>query len=391
MRDFDATKLKVVHVISGDLWAGAEAMACNLLSCLNGYPDLALSVVLLNEGRLADGLREQGVTVHVIDERRHSFGEIVRASRALLRASPPDVIHSHRYKENILTLLAAGPGSRIRLVATQHGLPEFIGKKSPLAARFISRVNFHILSRYFTKTVAVSESVRKFLVREHGFRPENVEVIHNGIALPDAVPPRDLTGPFVIGSSGRLYRVKDYPLMIEIARTTAFLAGDDDIRFALAGEGPERLLLEGLIQRHGLQDRFTLTGHLDDMNTFYRGLHLYLNTSVHEGIPLTILEALARGLPVIAPAVGGIGEIIEDGVEGFLIEGRTPTDFAEKCLLVRKNGELREKMSKAARARVEHAFSVKKMAENYYRLCYRPASPLPARRLDNAAATGHAT
>ena len=95
---------------------------------------------------------------------------------------------------------------------------------------------------------------------------------------------------------------------------------------------------------------FFLKGHQHDMASFYRGLDLYINTSIHEGIPMTILEALAHGLPVIAPAVGGIVEIIEDGKDGFLIDSRDPCRFAEKCLLLMENCELRKTMAKAARA-----------------------------------------
>lgn len=380
--------MKVFHFISGDLWAGAETMAFNLLRRLKGYSDLDLSVILLNEGRLADELRNSGLTVHVIDERRYSFWEIVRRIRAILRSSPPQLIHSHRYKENILAILAAGPGGSINLIATQHGLPEFAGKKPPFAVRFKSGVNFHILSRYFTKTVAVSGDVRNFLVNHCAFHKENVEVIHNGIEIPNAMPPKGGIGLFVIGSSGRLFQVKDYPLMVDIARTIADL-DEENIRFELAGEGPERSTLEALIQRYELRNRFVLNGHQDNMDTFYQGLDLYLNTSVHEGIPMTILEALARGLPVIAPAVGGIREIIENGVEGFLINGRHPHDFAEKCLFLRENKELRERMSKSARYKAEQAFSAERMAESYFRLYCRTSLPSRFGCLNNSASISH--
>ena len=84
----------------------------------------------------------------------------------------------------------------------------------------------------------------------------------------------------------------------------------------MAGEGPERSKLQALIQQYGLNETFVLQGHLDDRLPFYRSLDLYLNTSVHEGIPMSILEAMAHGIPVVAPNVGGIGEVInnEDGL-----------------------------------------------------------------------------
>jgi len=375
MNNANSSKLKVFHLISGDLWAGAEAMAFNLLSHLKGYPDLDLVTILLNEGRLAGNLREIGITVHVIDEKQFSFWEIVRRTRAILRTSPPDLIHSHRYKENILAALAAGFSGGIKLIATQHGLPELADEKSTFANRFVSKANFNLLSRYFTRTVAVSTDVRNSLVKKYAFRENRVNSIHNGIEIPDVTLSRQKTGTFVIGSSGRLSPVKDYPFMVEIARAMASTNGKD-VYFELAGEGSERPVLESMVQHYGLQERFILKGHQDDMDTFYRGIDLYLNTSVHEGIPMTILEALARGIPVVAPAVGGISEIITNGVEGFLVDSRNPDAFAEKCLLLMDNMELRERMSKAARCRAESAFSAEKMAGNYYQLYRRAVSPV---------------
>ena len=369
------SKLTVFHLISGDLWAGAEAMAFNLLSHLKDYIDLDLVVIVLNEGKFVENLREVGITVHVIDEKLLSFWGIVHKTRSLMRASPPDLIHSHRYKENILATLAAGFSRDIKLIATQHGLPELASESSTLANRIISKSNFELLSRYFTRTVAVSADVKNALVKQYAFSKERVESIHNGIKIPEVASPRPKSGTFVIGSSGRLFPVKDYPLMVKIAATIAATKGEE-VHFQLAGEGPERPAIEAMILCYKLQDRFDLKGHQDDMDTFYRGIDIYLNTSIHEGIPMTILEALARGIPVIAPAVGGIREIITDGVEGFLIESRNPEAFAAKCLLLRENRELREKMSKAARSRAESAFSAENMAEKYYRLYRRAVSPV---------------
>jgi len=109
-------------------------------------------------------------------------------------------------------------------------------------------------------------------------------------------------------------------------------------------------------------------GHLDVMEPFYRKLDIYLNTSIHEGIPMTILEAMSYGLPIIAPKVGGIPEVVQDGVEGFLIDSRDPQAFAEKCLLLAQDRELRMRMSVAAREKAVEYFSVERMTEGYLRI-----------------------
>lgn len=362
--------LRVCHLISGDLWAGAEVMACHLLKQLRARRNIDLTVIVLNEGRLARELRSAGLSVQVVDESRHSLLQIANAIRKILAQLPPDILHAHRYKENLLAFLVSRFYPGVSLIATQHGLPETHDHSVSWSGRLKSKVNFFVLSRFFQKVVAVSEDIHTFFVNDLGFCAAHVAVIHNGIEIPPAVSGKAEGGSFVIGSSGRLFPVKDYPLMIRIAQE---LANMGEICFVLAGDGPERGVLEKAIEESGLTERFVLKGHLEDMDSFYQGLDLYLNTSVHEGIPMTILEAMAWGLPVVAPSVGGIPEVIKDGEEGFLLSDRDPGRFAEKCRQLQRDASLHDRMGRAARNKVQSAFSAEAMAQQYEQI-YRDAS-----------------
>ncbi|MEA1896790.1 MAG: glycosyltransferase family 4 protein [Bacteroidota bacterium] len=139
-------------------------------------------------------------------------------------------------------------------------------------------------------------------------------------------------------------------------------------KFHLAGEGPERAKLQALIQQYNLNETFVLKGHIEDVQTFYRSLDLYLNTSVHEGLPMSILEAIACGLPIVAPDVGGIGEVVDNGEDGYLVDIRDPKAFAEKRFLLYKNRQLRRRMAQAAREKIVKSFSVENMAAQYHEL-----------------------
>ena len=372
MNTNEISKLKIIHLISGDLWAGSEVMAFNLLQRLNDYDDnLDITVILLNNGRLATELSTVGITVHIVDENLNNFPQLLKQIRAIVVSKTPDIIHSHRYKENLLAFLASRFSHNIKLISTQHGLPEAYGKKHSFIQRLISRANFYGLARYF-HTVAVSKDIRNTLINCFGFRKDNTDVIHNGIHLTESNSVRSGLRPFIIGSAGRFFPVKDYPLMVEIALLVVAM-GADDVRFELAGDGPGVTALEEMINSHGLKDRFVLRGQVDDMADFYCNLDVYLNTSLHEGIPMTIIEALSHGLPVIAPAVGGIVEIIDDNKDGFLINSRKPHDFADKCLLLKENRELMDEMKHAARKKAERIFSAEMMAGCYYKLYQRLA------------------
>jgi glycosyltransferase involved in cell wall biosynthesis len=358
--------VKVCHLVSGDLWAGAEVMDYCLLKGLKAFPDLDLSAIILNHGRFADEVRKLGIPVNVVDETQLCFPQILRRVREILQADGPDVVHCHWYKANLLAYLASRRGKTISLVSTQHGMPEYLGRRVDIKYSVLHRFNFFLLSRYFQGTVAVSNEVRKTLTERHGFDEGRTFVIYNGTEPCDGALPARSGGRFTIGSSGRFFPVKDFPLMVEIAREIAkYEAG---IRFELAGTGPEKERIAEMVRLHGLDRTFLLRGFLSEVSGFYRGLDLYLNTSRHEGIPMSVLEAMAHGLPVVAPDVGGLKEILDDGVHGFLVKGRDPRSFAERCMLLYRDDALRQRMGLAAKARIETVFSNDRMARDYHEL-----------------------
>ena len=356
---------RVCHILSGDRWAGAEVMAYHLLKGLKQYTDIDLCVILLNPGKLADELEKADVRVVVLDEKYLPFYRILLQIKRFFTSNPPHVVHSHRYKENLLAYLAADTKHGCRLFATQHGMPEFVGRSASLKYRLIASANFFLLSRRFHKLIAVANDIKRILISEWKLSDTKIETIPNGIPINGCAGRRD-SADFVIGSCGRLVAVKDFAFMVEIAREVA--ARSDRIRFELAGDGPDHDSLKALINRYGLQDRFLLRGFVEDMDLFYSGLDLYLNTSTHEGMPISILEAMAHSIPVIAPAVGGLGEIVQSGVEGYLIADHDAKAFAEKCLELSSSATLRRDMASAARIKARGHFSVDEMIRRYYRV-----------------------
>lgn len=341
-------------------------MAYHLLNGLVVYSSLDLCVIVLNNGRLSKEIKKLGIRTYVLNEKKLSFLNILLTVHKILSKDPPDIIHSHRYKENILAYLTSRFIPCIKLISTQHGMPEIHEGKPNVKHLLISRSNFFMLSHYFHKVVGVSQDIQKAFIKGYGFKEEKASFIRNGIEIPKTLPKSYISKIFTIGSSGRLFPIKDYTLMIEIAKIVS--GKSKNVRFILAGDGPERNKLQSLILKYGLHKSFILIGHKENMDDFYKDLDLYINTSIHEGIPMSILEAMSYDLPVIAPNVGGISEIIDDGVEGYLIDSRNPNHFAERCIRLFKNRQLRAKMSQAVREKVIKEFSMEQMAEKYYNL-----------------------
>jgi glycosyltransferase involved in cell wall biosynthesis len=353
--------MRVCHVISGDLWAGAEAMCLRLLSGLCATGGVELSAVLLNEGKLAREIRTLGIPTAVVEEGKEGFPRIVRRVENVLADFGPEILHTHRLKENILGFLASRrPGRKMPLVCTQHGLDE---PQARMKWRAMSRINRYVLSRKFDRVVAVSEDIRRVMTRHFGLPERKVVVIHNGTPVGSRAVTGRVQRPFAIGSAGRLFPVKDYPFFVEIA--AAIHRQARGIRFELAGDGPEKDNVVKRIEQYGLREAFRLHGFVEDMTSFYEGLDVYLNTSVHEGFPMSVLEAMSHHLPVVAPTEGGIKEVLADEVNGFLVAGRDPQRFAERCLELYRSRELRERVGEAAYGTVVRDFSTARMAEKY--------------------------
>jgi glycosyltransferase involved in cell wall biosynthesis len=358
--------IQVCHIISGDLWAGAEVMDFHLLKNLRQFEDLELSAILFNEGKLANEIRCLGIPVDVVEESRRSFFRLIRDTGRILDRRSPRIIHSHRYKENILSFLSSRSQDGVRLVCTQHGMPESIGANRNPKYRLLHQLNISLLLKSFSKVIAVSSDIRCIFKNTYGYSGDNLMVIHNGTDIPGTHPVKSEREMFVVGSMGRMFPVKDYPLMVEIAREVC--RETDKIRFELAGDGPEWAKIKDLVERYGLEKQFILRGFVEDLSGFYQGLDLFLNTSLHEGIPLSVLEAMSFGIPILAPNVGGLKEMINDGVEGYLVNGRDPEVYAIKCLHIYRNKILRQSMASSAREKVENEFSNDRMAREYYQV-----------------------
>jgi glycosyltransferase involved in cell wall biosynthesis len=356
----------ILYVVSGDLWAGAEVAIFNLLNRLRHHLELRLVALALNEGTLTQRLRSIGVETHVISESGSSFAKLALSAYGLLKDRSIDIIHSHRYKENLLACLLARPLRARSLVSTVHGLSEPSAHDAPAPARprLKTRLDYFLLRRRFDRVVAVSAEMKRVLERSHGFPDARVAIIHNGIPLPAAAPRGTLRSARLhIGSVGRLEPVKRFDLFLAVA--ARIRTEINDVRFSILGDGPQRKELVARARALKLDDCIEFRPASPDPVQYYRSLDLYLNTSLHEGLPLSILEAMACATPVVAPRVGGIPEIVSDGAEGLLVESSDPQDFTRSCLSVLTNSWLRSAMGERARRTVAAHFRDTQMAEAY--------------------------
>lgn len=305
--------LRVLHIASGDLWAGAEVQAFTLISHLARIPHTEVATVLMNDGTLAHKLRATDVPVYLLDEQKVALPYIFARLCAILRTWRPDVIHTHREKENILGSLANRLWRNVPSVRTIHGGREDSGKGA--RRRVVHALDLWCGRALQDRVIAVTRELGARLTG--AFPGEKIVVIENGVDTAGVraekgtaefrTAERDVTH---IGIVGRLVEVKRVDLFLETAAVLLRQFPRRDWRFHVFGDGPERARLEGVCERLRISNSVTFHGHRHDIATCIAGLDALVICSDHEGLPMTALEAAALEVPTVAHAVGGLVEVV---------------------------------------------------------------------------------
>lgn len=274
---------------------------------------------------------------------------LLRDLAVVCRRWRPDIWHGHDYKSDPLGLLLRSRRARMLLVSTVHGwgVP---GRRVRLY-RWIHQ----LCLRRFDRVICVSEDLKRQCIRA-GIPARICRVIENGVDTdlyarhesPSAAKvrlglPSDV---LLVGAVGRLSPEKDYPTLLRAARR--FAEAGLPVRVMIVGEGPEYERLAGLIRRDYLEQTVTLAGYQPDPLPYYQAFDAFVITSLDEGLPNVLLEAMACEVPVVSTPVGGIARLIVDGSTGFVIAPGDDNALAAamKQLL---DADLRRKLARAGR------------------------------------------
>jgi L-malate glycosyltransferase len=356
--------IRVCHFMSADLWAGAEVQVRTVASYLAERPEIHLTAVLLNDGRLATELRTMGIEVAVVDERRYSSAAIVAFLVRFLRAHEIDILHTHRYKDTVLGMLAAKLAGVPKVVRTVHGLTEPLSGWERIRFRAYSAVEALALRSFADRVITVSKDLARTLEAE-GHRRSVVVPIHNGIDVAKIRPtrsPREVrrelgipVDAIVYGTVGRLSPVKDHRTLLYAAQR--IIRHQRHARFLFVGDGPLHDDLVITASELGLGRACVFAGARDDIFDVLAAMDVFVLPSLHEGIPMALLEAMSVGKPVVATAVGGVPEIVTDHENGLLVSPRDDRALANACLDIVRTPGLATTLGSAARATIAQHFS----------------------------------
>jgi L-malate glycosyltransferase len=322
--------LRVLHIVSGDLWGGAEAFVFDLAVAQRRQGRVAPACIVLNEGLLAEALRGAGIPVTVLDESRNGFLSLFGAASSVVRSVRPAIIHSHRAKEHLLAgLLAArspGGGDRPMVISTIHGSREFRRRFWDLRGRVADGIERAALGYGCSAIVSVSEELVEYIGRlvpkarpvviRNGVDVDRVER-HARKPIPPGLLPERRSGEIRLVAVGRLVPIKRFDRLAPLAAQLAHILGRP-VTILLAGDGALREALEREFAGDHGDGRVVMLGFQAPVEPIIASADGLVMTSDHEGLPIVALESTVLGRPVFAFAVGGLVEIVGALVPGAL-------------------------------------------------------------------------
>jgi glycosyltransferase involved in cell wall biosynthesis len=358
--------MKVLQLISSGGYYGAESMLLNLCVSQQRAGCHNTPALFYNDHRpnieLYERARRDGLEARIVRCRGRVDSSTICAIRELIREGPADLVHTHGYKADLYGYLAAHRECK-PVVATCHN---WVGGTAPLGV-------YNFLDRMVLKKVsavaAVSSRIAQNLVA-CGVASNRVRVIANGVdadamncSPPASILSANLQGEKVIGMVARLDLQKGFEYLL---RALSEL-GDwlRTVRVIVVGDGPDRAAIQGMVQASGLQSRVLFAGQRSDMPAVYSLMDIFVLPSLDEGLPMTVLEAMAAGKPVIATRVGAIPTVVRDGETGLLVEPRDALGLRSAIARLLADADLCQRLGNQARDWVSQHYTSSATARKY--------------------------
>lgn len=355
---------RILHLIVDLPVGGAEIHLLNLIRHLDRDRYLPTVLCIGKNGPIGEEIAKEGAPVKELGLLRkggHDPG-IVRSLREFLRKEKISLVHSHLYHANYYG----------RLAAFREGIPAVCTIQNTYARpKMHRRLINRWLARRTARIIAVSAQVRDDILRYDGVDPSKVVVIPNGVD-PDKIDipltraeARERLGIpaeyFLIGTVARLEEQKGLRYLLDAVRILR--EGGKKAYLLVAGSGREEVRLREQAARDGIEDAVFFLGARRDVAELYRAMDVFALSSLWEGGPITLIEAMASGLPVVATPVGIVPEIVRDGVNGFIVPLREPAVLGEALWRVREDPARAEAMGREGRATVRGRYTHRHVAE----------------------------
>lgn len=365
-------KIRVLHLISSNGLFGAEKVLLSLTDCGNkfGLKSFVGAVKNLHNPHLEiiEEAKKTGLNSVVFESRgRFDLATIFRIVR-FLKENDINIIHTHNYKSDLLGMLAAVISGK-KWIATNHVWHGFDRK-----LRFYEGLDAFVL-RFARKIIAVSDEIQRDLIKK-GVPQQKIRVIYNGINIQQLCPTTSSNGlrrslgindtDVVVTNIGRLSPEKGHEVLLKAAEEIT--AKNAQVKFLIVGDGQLTQKLKSYAQDSGLGGKVVFTGIRSDIADILRASDIYVNSSFIEGLPITILEAMAAQLPIVATKVGAVPKVIKNGVNGILVEAGDIRGLSKAILSLVSHADKRKALAMQAYSDVNSDFSVERMCQQYIQI-----------------------
>ncbi len=370
--------MNILHIVLGLNIGGLERLVLDLVRFRSR--DINPTILCLEKkGPLGEGIND--IRIMELGKKDGFDWKLFTRIRDIAKEGRIDLIHTHNQAAHIYGSIA-GLISGIPVVHTKHGRNRSEDRKATCLNRLCS-----MLSR---KVVTVSVDSAQVSTVIENVPAHKVTTIHNGIdidAFSSLSPSRSASPAVNIGIVARLVPDKDH---LTLLRSCKILARDfSNFTLFLVGDGPLREGLQAAAVELGIARNVRFMGFRHDVATLLRSFDIFALSSVTEGLSLTLLEAMASGIPIVATDVGGNSEVVVHGKTGFIVPAQSPEAFADKLLLLSKDSKLRVQMGNAGRKRVEEKFNIRITAKRYEALYHEIINTRLWRHLALAAKSKH--
>jgi len=330
-----------------------------------------LVCTLEKPGVFGAALRRAGIPVYPLFREPGIDFNVIFSLKRIFQRHQVALVHAHQYSPFFYAILTKFIYPHLKVLFQEHGrhYPEIDKPLRKLINRFF-------FQPFTGAIVSVSQEVKERLVRYEGLKAERIRVIYNGIedvCRLSASERNELRSSWgfhpeevVVATVGRFDPIKNLPLLLlalALARQKV-----PKLRGLLIGDGPEMERLKTLTRKLGLEKTVVFTGFRKDAVRLLQMADIFALSSLSEGTSLALLEAMACGLPVVATAVGGNPEIVEDGKTGLLVPSEDPPALAGALWLLAENPSLREKLGQRGREKFEKKFLFSQMLSAYEKL-----------------------
>ena len=378
-------KIKIVRIIAR-LNIGGPAVNASILSSSLDEKIFSTKAVYGSlaegEGSLEHIMREQNVDMELVPELGREispFGDIKAffGILGIIRREKPDIVHTHTAKAGTLGRLAAALcGVKVK-IHTFHGnvFEHYFG---PVKTALFIRVE-RFLGLFTDKVVVLSERQKDDIAKKFRIVPETkCAVIPLGVDLSRLNAAGSVSGDLrkelsidgsavLVGIIGRLVPIKNHIMLINAAAEVRRRRPELNVRFIIAGDGELSGVIKSLARSLGIEEDVHFLGWRNDLASLYKALDIVALTSLNEGTPLVLIEAMACARPVIATDVGGVSDIVEDGANGILVKKNDLTGFAEGLIRLIEDRGLRERLGSVGLKRSAY-FSKDNLVKNMTKL-----------------------